>query len=132
VDEKCLHLDVTNDGICTSCGINIGSEEFFNSLPDAPAEPQLGDLMGIIRLAEATVTRYFEHKKDMSDPTHPDQPRLRIIGKTIIRVPDSVVWKEVVKPAFAKAVKLGYKGTYSRWNEICREYLELKSSQISG
>jgi len=118
----CEHSDFTDEGICLVCGIDIGSEEFINSLPELPegmgAIPE-DNLMGIIQLAQATAEEILSYR----DPHNPALNKISWAGAQLVRIPDAAVWKEVLPPSYAIAKTLGYRGTYERWVEVCKDYL---------
>jgi hypothetical protein len=101
----CDHDNIADNGICMSCGVDINSQEFLDSLPPAPEDlSYLGDLMGIIRIAQTTAQEYT--RRLVTEP----QPEL--------------VWAEILPPSFIVAKVLGYRGDYQRWGEVCKEYTE--------
>ena len=108
---SCEHLDFNDEGVC-SCGMDVTSQEYINSLPEVP-ETNLGDLMGIIRLAQDTATLYHERCNT-----------LQWVGAQIIRPPSEVVWSSLLEESFFAAKSFGYRGDYQRWSEICKEYAE--------
>jgi hypothetical protein len=125
MDEKqlfCDHPNITNAGICTSCGVDITSQEFIDSLPEAPEDlSYLGDLMGIIRLAQETAHEYLKRSKYA-------EPKFRWVGTQLIRSCPEGVWADVLEPSFLVAKTLGYRADYERWAVVCKEYAENISS----
>jgi hypothetical protein len=110
---ECKHIDITDEGICKSCGIDFASQEFVDSLPEAPESlDYLGDLMGIIKLAEATAKEYATKYTKA-------KPKFRWIGVQLVRTSD---WTEVLESSFVTAKKLGYRGDIERWGDICKGY----------
>ena len=89
-------------------------------MPDVPA-PNLGDIMGICKLLDATALIYTNLVRRNADPQNPSQPRLRIVGGQLTRLPHKVFFHDLVGPSFMKARRLGYRGTYQRWGELLRE-----------
>jgi|ERR1700739_357731 len=108
----CLHLDITDEGMCLVCGVNITSDEYINSLPEVPPGSLVGDLMGMIQLAQATAEQLAIAR------------RIRWVGTLMIRVPEEALWKEILPASFTTAKQLGYRGDFERWSIICKEYLE--------
>lgn len=129
-DEQklCEHLDITDDGICSACGINIGSDEFLNSLPEIPKGALTDDLMGIIQLAQATAEEIISHR----DPHNPSLNKIGWVGTQLMRMPEAAVMKEVLPPSYIMAKEIGYLGTYRRWCEFCMEAVENYSQKHSS
>jgi hypothetical protein len=122
---ECEHEEITDEGICKTCGVDITSQAFLDSLPEPPPDSQLGDIMGIIRVATTTAEEFLVHLEDCRNPLCPNQPKLRWMGTQLVRPSRGEVWSEVVKPAYTLAQELGYRGAFERWNEICLEYVRL-------
>jgi hypothetical protein len=122
---ECLHLEITDEGICTTCSIDITSDEFIDSLPEALFTKSLGDLLGILTLTKATVELYHSYRADNRDPNNPSLFKLRQVGNQIVRIPDSILWAEIVQPAYVAAQRIGYLGSYERWDAICKEFSNL-------
>ena len=108
----CIHMELTEDGICGSCGVDITSQEFLDSLPEVPDNLNLGDIVGIARLAQATAEEYVTRESE---------------GRNLGVKYD--LW--ILEPSYQAAKQLGYRGTYSRWTAICKDYVEfIKSGQL--
>jgi hypothetical protein len=120
----CPHFDITDEGICIECSIDISSDEFLDSLPEAPATETLGDLMGILRLARATAELFIEQREGNRDPTNPALFKLRTVGVHIMRLPDSVFWTGILQPSYVTAKALGYRSSFDCWSTICKDYLD--------
>ncbi len=114
--DKCPCLIPDENDCCTECGAHI-------DLPDIPA-PDLGDIVGIIKLIDATVKSYVQLVVANTDPTHPELPRLRMIGGVIMRVSHKMIFRELYGPSFKQAKSLGYRGSLERWSEILQEAVE--------
>jgi hypothetical protein len=97
-----------DDGNCAACGRGI-------------ALPNLGDMMGIIHLIDATVRLYSQMIASNTDPNDPSQPRMRMVGGVIARVPHKVLYGQFFTPSYREAKELGYRGTLARWSEILEE-----------
>jgi hypothetical protein len=120
IREDCPHLYITDEGVCTLCGVDTTSQEFLDSLPEAPnPDASLGDIVGIVSLIETVVDAYLEVK----DPHNPNLPKLRFVGNQIMRIPDGISWTGVCQSAYSSAKTLGYRGTSERWEELCTEFL---------
>lgn len=51
--QDCEHAELSDAGICQTCGVDITSQEFVDSLPEPPESlDYLGDMMGLIHLAQ--------------------------------------------------------------------------------
>ena len=114
----CEHDEISDAGICKFCGMDITSQEFLDTLP-LPLDSQLGDIVGIIKVAQATAEEILSYR----DPHNPALNKISWAGAQLVRTPDAAVWKEVLPPSYAIAKTLGYRGTYERWVEVCKDYL---------
>ena len=115
---SCDHVNITDDGICMLCGVDITSQEFVDSLPEAPEDlSYLGDLMGIIQLAQETAREYVKRCST-------ELPKFRWVGTQLIRTSPDEIWENVLPPTFVVAKCLGYRGNYGRWMDVCKEYAE--------
>lgn len=113
----CDHLDITDTGNCKICGIDITNQEFIDSLPEAPENLNyLGDLMGIIQLAQATAREYARRNSVITNP------KFRWVGTQLMRTSSEALWADVLQPSFIVAKVLGYRGDCERWTEVCKEY----------
>jgi hypothetical protein len=122
-EQPCLHLEVTDEGLCTLCGTDITTQEFADSLPECPASSKTdaADIIKIVTLAKATAEEYIVSQ----DPNNPQLPKLRWIGTQMVRLPGRVLWLEYVATSFAQAKQLGYKGNTVRWAEILKEFVDI-------
>ena len=120
--DECTHEEITDEGICVACGVDITSEDFLDSLPEPPAGSNLGDIPGIIKVAQDTADEFVRRVAECRDPLKPE-PKLRWVGTQLLRPTREMIWLEVIRPAYAIAKKLGYRGTFERWDEICLEYV---------
>jgi hypothetical protein len=117
-DCPCLIPDEHDN--CVDCGKAI-------DMPNHPC-PDLGDIAGIAKLREITARGMDNLEKGNTDPKNPKLPRLRMVGTVMVRVPHTVVFREILVPSYMAAKRLGYRGTYQRWQELvqeCRTPLEL-------
>jgi hypothetical protein len=106
---ECLHLVLDESGeFCAVCGTAVEA-------------PYLGDIMGIIRLIDSTVRMFTRMIAANTDPGDPTQPRLRIVGGVMLRVPHKALYKRFFTPSYREAKELGYRGTLERWSEILEE-----------
>ena len=110
-DCPCLIPD-ENDN-CIDCGKHI-------ELPDVEP-PDLGDIPGICKLLDQTAHAYALVIRENSDPKDPSQPRLRMVGNKMMRLPHKALFKELMPPTYKAAKALGYKGTLERWSELVQE-----------
>jgi hypothetical protein len=124
----CGHDEITDEGICKACGVDITSQEFMDSLPEPPPDSQLGDIPGIIKVAQETAEEFLRRQAECRDPHNPSQPKFRWVGTQLIRPPRETIWMDVVRPSYAIVKQLGYRGTLQRWDEICMEYVVLVKS----
>lgn len=116
VDEcPCLIPD-ENDN-CIDCGKHID----LSYLDNEPL-PNLGDIVGIIQLIDKTASTYAHVVKENSDPKDPSQPRLRMVGNRMMRLPHKALFTELMKPTFKEAKALGYRGDLQRWSELVEEH----------
>ena len=123
VMQDCEHAELSDAGICQTCGVDITSQEFLDSLPEAPPDSQLGDTMGIIRVAMATAQEYIDRVQAVRDPNSPGQPKMRWVGTQLVRPPRESIWLEVLRPAFTRAKELGYRGDFERWDSVIVDYV---------
>lgn len=130
MESGCLHLSVSDEGICVDCGVDINSPEYLASLPPV-SDKELGDIVNIIRLAEATAVAFTELVAINTDPNNPALPRLRLVGGQLLRLPHETLWAPLLKPSFQEAKQLGYRGTYQRWGEIVKDFYE-KTGEKGG
>jgi hypothetical protein len=116
VDEcPCLIPD-ENDN-CIDCGKHIDL-----SLPEGEEMPNLGDIVGICQLIDKTAATYAAVVRENSDPKDPSQPRLRMVGNRMMRLPHKALFNELMKPAYKEAKALGYRGTIERFAEHVEEH----------
>lgn len=85
------------------------------------AAPDLGDIRAICRLLDETTRELGRLVEANGDPGKPGLPKLRMVGSQIVRVPHSALYHDLLRPSFAAAMRLGYRGTYERWGELVRE-----------
>lgn len=112
----CNHSDITDMGICKSCGVDVTSKEFIDSLPED--SNYLGDLMGIIQLAQATAKEYLKRSTD-------SKPKFFWVGTQLMRITSEMIWDDILKPSFIVAKELGYRGDHDRWASVCKDYIEI-------
>lgn len=110
--DQCFVPD-ENDN-CIECGKRM-------ELPEITETPDLGDIMGMIRLIDETSKAYLKLVQDNTDPNDPSQPRLRVYGGIMTRVPHSALYLPFFRPSYAKARSIGYRGPLDRWIEILQE-----------
>ena len=89
-------------------GRNIDDPDFFPKI-EVPKN-LLGDILAVCELVSA-VNKEFNSKK------------FKWVGTQLIRVPDAIIWEEILKPSFLAAKEIGYRGDFERWCEICKEYV---------
>lgn len=112
----CEHSEITDAGVCTSCSVDVTSQEFVDSLPEAPENLRyLGDLLGLIQLAQVTAQEYMRRSTET-------KPQFRLVGAQLVRTSPDSIWVDVLQPSFPVAKALGYRGDCERWAEICKEY----------
>jgi hypothetical protein len=122
-EQACLHLEVTDEGVCIECGVDITSQEFADSLPEVPeaSKAAMGSIVKIITLAKTTAEDYIVSQ----DPVNPQLPKLRWIGTQMVRLPGTTLWMDYVNKSYAEAKRVGYKGTVVRWAEIIKEFVDI-------
>ena len=113
VADKCPCLIPDENNNCIDCGKHI-------EMPDVGC-PDLGDIKGIIHLIDSTVKTYLRMVQDNTDPTNANQPRLRMVGGQMVRVPHKVLYNDLLVPSYQQAKTLGYRGTFERWGELLWE-----------
>jgi hypothetical protein len=119
--DKCQCLIPDEDDNCIECGQHLDFPEM--------EPPDLGDIMGIIRLIDTTAKTYEQIVRANADPNDPTLPRMRIVGNTITRIPHKALYKQVFGPTFQQAKRLGYKGTFQRWTELLQEAVDQPADQ---
>jgi hypothetical protein len=122
-DKKCLCLIPDENGNCTNCGRPV-------DLPNAEA-PDLGNIVGICNLIDATAKAYARLLVANTDPGNPALPRLRLIGGVMMRIPHQMLCKEILGPSYKEARRLGYKGSLERWGEHVRDAVATEYPQFS-
>jgi|SRR5271157_1542085 len=113
MDECPCFLPDDNDN-CMNCGKHV-------DLPDVPASLNLGDILGIVRLIDTTAKSYAQLIRENADPKNPALPRLRLIGGQLIRIPHTLLLKNLVNESYPIAKNLGYRGGIKRWGELIFE-----------
>lgn len=113
--DKCPCLIPDENDNCIDCGKHI-------DLPDCGEPPDLGDIVGIIKLIDKTAASCARAVRENTDPKDPSQPRLRFVGNKLFRLPHTAAIQKVLKPAYKEAKALGYRGTFERWGEIVQEH----------
>jgi len=66
----CEHDEISDAGICKFCGMDITSQEFLDTLPLVPLDSQLGDIPGIIRVAQETAEEFLRRQANLTVGTH--------------------------------------------------------------
>jgi hypothetical protein len=132
--ENCDHF-VTENGKCITCGEPHGAPrwtmEELRKIMDEP-EPEAfrskylnewenSNIPAISKLSDETWTEYDRQATANEEPDCPQRPRLRMIGGRLLRIPFHQIWKEVVGLAFDEARKLGYRGDWSKWQQLVKE-----------
>jgi hypothetical protein len=118
--QECAHIELTDEGVCKFCGVDTASQQFMDSLPEVPPG-RLGDLVSIVKLAEATAKEYLHHQ----DPHNPKLPKLCWAGTQLIRMPSKISWADMIHDSYPTAKKLGYRGSLEKWSEVCEDFMEL-------
>jgi hypothetical protein len=109
--HRCLIPD-DNDN-CVECGKHI-------DLPEGPM-PDLGDIVGICKLIDATAAEFVRAVWENTDPHDSSIPRLRRMDNGIIRVPHQTILLMIVQPPYQEAKALGYRGTIDRFYTLVCE-----------
>lgn len=120
-EHFCIPDDNDN---CVECGQRI-------DLPEIAEIPDLGDIMGMIRLIDDTAKKYMRMVEMNTDPADPALPRLRIVGGQIMRLPHKSLYGQFFVPSYRRAKELGYRGSLERWSEILQEAVEASQPQPS-
>jgi hypothetical protein len=76
--------------------------------------PNIGDIIGIIRIITQTAIDYSEALKL-------PQPKLCFVGGVLVRPTVNSMFKSIFKPSFQQAKSIGYRGSYERWEELVKE-----------
>lgn len=92
--------------------------------------PDLGDIGGIVRLINATAKTYAQLLRENTDPKNPSQPRLRMVGGRMLRIPHKMLYRDLLGPSYGAAKALGYRGTFERWGEIIWEATPSPATKI--
>ena len=117
MDGECPCLIPDENDNCIDCGKHIDLSAYDNE-----PLPNLGDIVGIIKLIDKTASVYAHVVQENTDPKNPDLPRLRMVGNRMMRLPHKALFHELMKPAFKEAKALGYRGTIERWSELVEEH----------
>lgn len=129
-EQKCEH-PVTEAGKCITCGEPFAAprwtmEELLKDA-DRTSEfdkvflPNFENLGRIAKLADEAWAEYDRLATENETPGFPQMPRMRLIGGRISRKPFHQIWQEVVGPAYDKAVSMGYRGDYHKWQQFVKE-----------
>lgn len=110
MDKTCHCLVPDENDNCESCGQHI-------ELPDVE-RPPLGDMKSIFRLIDSTVRDYADLIKENTDPNNPSLTRLRMVGGQMMRIPNRMLYRDLLEPSYKEARKLGYRGEFPRWVDI--------------
>ncbi len=116
-DCPCILSDDKED--CLDCGQHVGEP------------PDLGNLTGIVNLIEETAKSHARLITENTDPKNPTQPRLRLVGGLLMRVPHKMLYKDLLGPSFIQAKALGYRGTFERWGEMIWEATPTPANALS-
>lgn len=121
MDEcPCIIPDETGEH-CDNCGKLLDMAEV--------APPDFGDIIGIIRLIDATVSTYAQLVRENTDPKNPDLARLRLVGGRMVRLSHKSLYKNLLGPSYFAAKALGYRGTFERWSEVIMEATPLPATK---
>src|SRR5271168_5188088 len=85
--DKCPCLIPDESDNCVDCGKHI-------DMPQITEIPDLGDIMGMVRLIDDTAKKYLQMVAMNSDPADPMQPRLQIIGGQMMRLPHKALYRQ--------------------------------------
>jgi len=128
----CRHLSVDELGNCKDCGQTI--EEYLAELSNInylefPSVElplvDLGDLKGILKLADSTIKTFECKLIELYDPNSSGQPKIRRIGNLIFRQTWNEIWNEIVAKSYPEAVRLGYRQSLSKWNEFLEDTVKV-------
>ena len=111
--HRCLIPD-ENDN-CVECGQHIDLPDWEGPMPD------LGDIVGICKLIDATASDFVRAVWENTDPQDPAIQRLRRMEEGIIRVPHQTLLRMIVQPPYQEAKALGYRGTVDRFYALVCE-----------
>jgi hypothetical protein len=112
--DECFCLIPDEEDNCVTCGKPIDFQEIGEL-------PNLGDILGMIRLIDETAKSYLRLVNLNTDPNDPELPRMRLIGGVIVRIPHKILYKKFFNPSYNQAKELGYRGSLTRWGEILQE-----------
>lgn len=119
-DHFCIPDENDN---CVDCGQHM-------DFPEVTDMPDFGDIVGICNLVTKTAHAYALLIKHNTDPKDPSQPKLRMVGRRMIRLPHKALFTKQLAPStYIQAKALGYKGTIDRWGEIVEEHTYLAVPQ---
>jgi hypothetical protein len=121
--DECPCIVPDDNDNCVDCGKHI-------EMPDVEP-PDLGDIVGIVKLIDATAKEWAQRIEDNTDPQNPSQPRLRLVGGQLVRIPHKSLFKDLLKPTYVSAKALGYRGTFERWGEMIWERMPHPANTLS-
>jgi len=98
---------------CIDCGADVPQPELPSNF-----NPNLGNIVAISHLIDATREEFNKIIIANTDPKHPKLPRLRMVGGQLMRLENKMIVKAMVGPSYLKAQSLGYLGTQNRWFEM--------------
>lgn len=107
----CPHLIPDENGNCSECGTAIPNME----------APNLGDIVGICKLLDATAAAFTVLIRENTDPQDPSRPRMRLVGGQIVRISHAALLKDLVRNSYPRVKRLGYRGSIRRWGELILE-----------
>lgn len=111
--HRCLIPD-ENDN-CIECGRHIDLPDWDGPMPD------LGDIVGICKLIDATAVNFIMAVRDNTDPQNSSIPRLRLVDGVSMRVPHQIILLAMSQSPFKEAKALGYRGTIDRFYALVCE-----------
>lgn len=113
MDEHVCLIPDENDN-CIDCGKRI-------DLSDVGEPPDLGDIVGICKLIDATAASFVRAVRDNTDPKDPSLTRLRIVGNRIMRLSHKTILRQMIQAPFKQAKALGFRGDVERFAEHIEE-----------
>ena len=115
--KPCTHPDITDEGVCTICGVNIDDPTFFDAFPEVVVPKELvKEILAIGQVVEE-VAKEFASRKGF----------FRWAGTQLVRTPDTLFWDEILKSSYTVAKEKGYRGDHQRWSQICKEFVGIKN-----
>jgi hypothetical protein len=134
MEDKCPCM-IAENSKCIDCGEPIMNPEFTVEKlaeegivlgsplpPDAPV-PNIGNISGLIHLAQNTFREGVHRQVENTDPKNPKLPRLRMIDAMLFRVPHTDIWNGLLRQSFEQAQAMGFRGTLERWGTVVEDII---------